>query len=50
MQYYGTHLSENISRREPEGYLLCLNPFGTPRRREAADSCSSGSSGTGSPS
>ncbi len=25
MQYYGTHLSENISRREPEGYLLCLN-------------------------
>ena len=25
MHYYGTHLSENISRREPEGYLLCLN-------------------------
>ena len=25
MQYYGTRLSENISRREPEGYLLCLN-------------------------
>ena len=25
MVYYGTHLSENISRREPEGYLLCLN-------------------------
>ena len=25
MIYYGTHLSENISRREPEGYLLCLN-------------------------
>ena len=23
--YYGTRLSENISRREPEGYLLCLN-------------------------
>ena len=25
MNYYGTRLSENISRREPEGYLLCLN-------------------------
>ncbi len=25
MQYFGTQLSENISRREPEGYLLCLN-------------------------
>lgn len=25
MQYFGTRLSENISRREPEGYLLCLN-------------------------
>ena len=25
MQYYGTRLSENLSRREPEGYLLCLN-------------------------
>ena len=25
LQYYGTRLSENISRREPEGYLLCLN-------------------------
>ena len=25
MIYYGTHLSENISRRKPEGYLLCLN-------------------------
>ncbi len=25
MLYYGTRLSENISRREPEGYLLCLN-------------------------
>ena len=25
MQYFGTKLSENISRREPEGYLLCLN-------------------------
>ena len=25
MHYYGTCLSENISRREPEGYLLCLN-------------------------
>ena len=25
MQYYGNKLSENISRREPEGYLLCLN-------------------------
>ena len=25
MQYYGNRLSENISRREPEGYLLCLN-------------------------
>ena len=25
MQYYGTRLSENISRREPEGYLFCLN-------------------------
>lgn len=25
MLYYGTRLSENISIREPEGYLLCLN-------------------------
>ena len=25
MLYYGTRLSENISRREPEGYLFCLN-------------------------
>lgn len=25
MHYYGTRLSENISRREPEGYLLCMN-------------------------
>ena len=25
MQYFGTRLSENISKREPEGYLLCLN-------------------------
>jgi len=25
VQYYGNRLSENISRREPEGYLLCLN-------------------------
>ena len=25
MQYYGTRLSENLSMREPEGYLLCLN-------------------------
>lgn len=25
MHYYGTKLSENLSRREPEGYLLCLN-------------------------
>ncbi|MBR5962241.1 MAG: DUF2213 domain-containing protein [Clostridia bacterium] len=25
LHYYGTRLSENISRREPEGYLLCLN-------------------------
>ncbi len=25
MHYYGTRLSENISRREPEGSLLCLN-------------------------
>ncbi|MBQ6382057.1 MAG: DUF2213 domain-containing protein [Clostridia bacterium] len=25
MQYYGTRLSENLSLREPEGYLLCLN-------------------------
>ena len=25
MIYYGTRLSENISRRDPEGYLLCLN-------------------------
>jgi hypothetical protein len=25
LQYYGTRLSENISRREPKGYLLCLN-------------------------
>ena len=25
MLYYGTKLSQNISRREPEGYLVCLN-------------------------
>lgn len=25
MHYYGTRLSDNISLREPEGYLLCLN-------------------------
>lgn len=25
MNYYGTRLSKNISLREPEGYLLCLN-------------------------
>ncbi len=25
MTYFGTRLSENISRREPEGYLICLN-------------------------
>lgn len=25
MNYYGTKLSKNISIREPEGYLLCLN-------------------------
>ncbi len=25
MIYFGTRLSENISRREPEGYLICLN-------------------------
>lgn len=25
MNYYGTRLTENISRRDPEGYLLCLN-------------------------
>ncbi len=25
MFYFGTRLSENISRREPEGYLICLN-------------------------
>ena len=25
MTYFGTRLSENISLREPEGYLLCLN-------------------------
>lgn len=25
MTYYGTRLSDNISRREPENYLLCLN-------------------------
>lgn len=25
MNYYGTRLSENISVREPEGYLFCLN-------------------------
>ena len=25
MHYYGTRLSENLSMREPEGYLLCLN-------------------------
>ena len=25
MIYFGTRLSENISRREPEGDLICLN-------------------------
>ena len=25
MVYFGTRLSENISKREPEGYLICLN-------------------------
>ena len=25
MNYYGTRLSDNISVREPEGYLFCLN-------------------------
>ena len=25
MNYFGTRLSDNLSRREPEGYLLCLN-------------------------
>lgn len=25
MQYYGSRLSKNISKREPEGYLYCLN-------------------------
>lgn len=25
MQYYGNRLSENIVKREPEGYLYCLN-------------------------
>ena len=25
MHYYGTRLSENLSLRQPEGYLLCLN-------------------------
>ena len=25
MHYYGTRLSDNLSRRDPEGYLLCLN-------------------------
>jgi len=25
LNYYGTKLTNNISRREPEGYLLCLN-------------------------
>ena len=25
MTYFGTRLSENISRKEPEGYLICLN-------------------------
>lgn len=25
MQYYGSKISENISKREPEGYLYCLN-------------------------
>ena len=25
MLYYGTHLTNNLSIREPEGYLLCLN-------------------------
>ena len=25
LTYFGTRLSENISRREPEGYLICLN-------------------------
>ena len=25
MLYFGTRLSDNLSRREPEGYLICLN-------------------------
>ena len=25
LHYYGTRLSENLSIRQPEGYLLCLN-------------------------
>ena len=25
MLYYGTKLSQNISKREPEGYLVCLD-------------------------
>ena len=25
MLYYGTHLTNNLSIREPEGYLLCFN-------------------------
>lgn len=25
MQYFGSKISENISKREPEGYLYCLN-------------------------
>ena len=25
MHYYGTRLSDNLSFREPDGYLLCLN-------------------------
>ena len=25
MVYFGTKLSDNISKREPEGYLICLN-------------------------
>ena len=25
MTYFGTRLSDNLSRREPEGYLICLN-------------------------
>ena len=37
MHYYGTRLSENISRR-PEGYLLCLNvPVARSGTQESVD-------------